>query len=88
MNDLELACTGTWGDYKTYSVVIDLKKGDNNITLWKIGTEVQGANIKTVTIEGKNPQTGDASMIVAAAAAMAVSAAALVLLKKKEEEQV
>lgn len=88
VNDLELACTGTWGDYKTYSVVIDLKKGDNNITLWKIVNEMQGANIKTVAIEGKNPQTGDASMIVAAAAVMAVSAAALVLLKKKEEEQV
>jgi LPXTG-motif cell wall-anchored protein len=86
VTELALKCTGTWGDYKTYTTEIELTKGTNNITLWKTGAEPQGANIKTVVVEGANPDTGDSSVILAAAVAMVASAAAVVLLKKKEEE--
>ena len=85
VSDIALACTGTWADYRTYSVEVYLAKGTNTITLWKTGTEPQGANLKTVTISSEAPKTGDDTMLLGAAAVMVTAAAAFVLLKKKEE---
>lgn len=85
VSDIALACTGTWADYRTYNVEVYLAKGTNTITLWKTGTEPQGANLKTVTISSEAPKTGDDTMLLGAAAVMVTAAAAFVLLKKKEE---
>ena len=88
IRDLSLACTGTWGDYRTYTVEVELEKGDNNITLWKVDTAKQGANLKSISVDGASANTGDDSMLLAAAVAMGLSVAAIVLLKKKGEMSV
>ena len=67
---------------------MELEKGDNNITLWKVDTAKQGANLKSISVDGASANTGDDSMLLAAAVAMGLSVAAIVLLKKKGEMSV